>query len=72
MSHKHFLVLVMLSFIIVVSEPGWANDGPKPLIVSSGSPTCAGGSFSRIQDAIDAATAGQLIEVCAGLIPRVP
>ncbi len=72
MSHKHFLDLVMLSFIIAVSEPGWANDGPKPLIVSSGSPTCAGASFSRIQDAIDAATAGQLIEVCAGLYPESP
>jgi len=57
----------MLSFTIATAELGRANDGPKPLIVSSGSPACAGASFSRIQDAIDAATAGQKVTVCAGL-----
>jgi hypothetical protein len=70
MSHKYFLAFVLLSFTIAVSEPGWANDGPKSLIVSSGNPACAGAGFSRIQDAIDAATDGQQVKVCAGLYPE--
>jgi len=60
----------LLSFTIAVSEPGWANDGPKALIVSSGNPACAGAGFSRIQDAIDAATDGQQVMVCTGLYPE--
>lgn len=70
MSHKHFLVLVLLSLAIAVSEPAWANDGSKTLIVSSSNPACAGASFSRIQDAIEAATDGQQVVVCPGLYPE--
>ena len=70
MSHKHFLALVLLSFTIAVSEPGWAKGGPKALIVSSSNPACAGGSFSRIQDAIDVVTDGQQVMVCPGMYPE--
>jgi len=67
MSHKHLLVLIFFSFTIAVSEPSWASDASQALIVSSSNPACRGASFSRIQDAIDAATNGQYIRVCAGL-----
>ena len=70
MSHKYFLALVLLGFTFAATEPGWANDGPKALIVSSGNNACAGAGFSRIQDAIDAATEGQQVKVCAGLYPE--
>lgn len=72
MSHKHFLVLIFFSFTIAVSEPSWACDGSKALIVSSSNPACSGASFSRIQDAIDATTNGQSVQVCAGLYPETP
>ena len=70
MSHKYFLAFVLLGFTFAATEPGWAKDRPKALIVSSGNPACAGAGFSRIQDAIDAASDGQQIELCAGLYPE--
>jgi Right handed beta helix region len=70
MSHKHYLALALLSFTIAVSEPARAHDGSKTLIVSSSNPVCAGASFSRIQDAIDAATDEQQVMVCPGLYPE--
>jgi len=70
MSHRRFLVLVWLGVTIAVSEPSWAKDGPNALIVSSSNLACAGASFSRIQNAIDAATDGQQVIVCPGLYPE--
>src|SRR5208283_1696930 len=72
MSFRCLLVLGLLSLTIAVSEPCWASDVSKTLIVSSSNPPCTGASFSRIQDAVDAATDGQQIQVCPGLYPETP
>ncbi len=72
MSFRCLLVVGLLSLTISVSEPCWASDVSKTLIVSSSNPPCTGASFSRIQDAVDAATDGQQIQVCPGLYPETP
>src|SRR5208283_1813888 len=72
MSFRCLLVLGLLSLTIAVSEPCWASDVSKTLIVSSSNPPCTGASFSRIQDAVDAAADGQQIQVCPGLYPETP
>jgi len=72
MNFRYLLAFGLLSFTIAVTESGWAQDAPKNLIVGAGNSSCAGAAFSRIQDAIDAATDGQQIEVCAGLYPESP
>src|SRR5208283_2859860 len=72
MSFRCLLVLGLLSLTIAVCEPCWASDESKTLIVSSSNPPCTGASFSRIQDAVDAATDGQQIQVCPGLYPETP
>jgi hypothetical protein len=56
--------------MLAVANPGWANNSTKTVIVGSGGNACPGAAFSRIQDAIDAATDGQQIEVCPGLYPE--
>ncbi len=72
MSIRCLLVFGLLSLTISVSGPCWASDVSKTLIVSSSNPPCTGASFSRIQDAVEAATDGQQILVCPGLYPETP
>jgi len=67
---RFLLIVGLLSITISTAGPGWANDGTATLVVGSVSNGCSGANFSRIQDAIDAATAGQQIQVCACLYPE--
>jgi hypothetical protein len=64
---RDLLCLLQLICTLAIVNSVYASDDSQRIVVNGGTTTCPGAQFSRIQDAINAASPGQTIEVCAGL-----
>jgi hypothetical protein len=69
---RDLLCLLSLICTLAIANSAHASDDSQRLVVNGGNTTCPGAQFSRIQDAINAASSGQTIEVCAGLYNETP
>jgi pectin methylesterase-like acyl-CoA thioesterase len=67
---KNLPYFFLMICLLAATHLCWADDAPTKLVVGAGNSSCSGVNFSRIQDAIDAASDGQTIEVCPGLYPE--
>lgn len=65
-SRELFCLLPLICTLAIVNSAHASADSQR-LVVNGGNTTCPAAQFSRIQDAINAASPGQTIEVCAGL-----
>jgi len=65
-----FLLPVICTMVVVGSV--YASDDSQRLVVNGGNTACPNAQFSRIQDAINASSPGQTIEVCAGSYNETP
>jgi Periplasmic copper-binding protein (NosD) len=64
-SPKLCCALILLLALLVLPIPVTGADGPR-LVVGNDKVQCPNAAFSKIQDAVDAATPGALIRVCKG------
>ena len=62
---KKGLILTLVSLLILVAVPVSAG-GPSTLVVDDDSVECPKAKFTTIQAAVDAASPGDKIRVCAG------